>query len=45
MAKALAERNVIGSANVVKATDGDLERMAKGLGRDKDFVIVDLGGL
>jgi len=45
MAKALAKRNVIASADVVKATDEDLEKMAKGLGRPKDFVIVDLGGL
>ena len=44
MAKALAQRGVIGSAEVKKADDAAVEKMAKVLGCPEEMVAVQIGG-
>ncbi|KAH7330444.1 hypothetical protein BKA65DRAFT_59040 [Rhexocercosporidium sp. MPI-PUGE-AT-0058] len=45
MAKALADRKVIGNSTVTQATDAHLEQMGAGIGCPKQVVVVQLGGL
>lgn len=44
MAKALAKRGVIGSADVKRADDTALDKMSQALGCPKEMVAVQLGG-
>jgi hypothetical protein len=44
MAKALAKRGVIGSADVKRADETALDKMAQALGCPKELVAVQLGG-
>ncbi len=44
MAKALAKRNVIASAEVERADDAAMEKLAQAFGGSKDMAVVQIGG-